>query len=183
MSENGTNQKGNGKSNKVLLIVLTVVVVLLLAVIGVMIIKGQNKGPTEETKEKRNVVVNKENVEGVAEEMAEEAQEYVEPGYYTVTMNTEWHFPAGDAVSTDARVDNLLENTHDVYFDVFLADNEEEPIYCSPVIPRGSSLESIALDKPLGAGTHDCVMVYHLVDEEQNTISTLRVAFQIIVEQ
>ena len=66
---------------------------------------------------------------------------------------------------------------------MFLADDENKPILKSPVLPRGSELNNIALDVQLSAGTYDCVMVYHLVDEEQNTISTLRVGFTIIVEK
>ena len=128
------------------------------------------------------MVVNEENVAQLTEQMVSEAQEYVEPGYYTVNMNTHWHFLKGDAVSEDARVDNLEENTHDVYFDVYLLEDEEEPVYQSPVIPRGAFLEHIALDTPLDAGTYDCVCIYHLVDEDQETLSTLRVAFQITVE-
>jgi hypothetical protein len=98
-------------------------------------------------------------------------------------MTNTWHFATGDAISEDAFVENKEENTNDVYFDVFLADDEENPILQSPVIPRGAELDNISLDTPLGAGTYDCVMVYHLVDEEQNTVSTLRVGITIIVEK
>ena len=72
---------------------------------------------------------------------------------------------------------------NDVYFDVVLAEDEEHVIYSSPVIPRGGRLEEIALDEVLEAGTYDCVMIYHLIDEEQNTISTLRVAVKVIIQQ
>lgn len=98
-------------------------------------------------------------------------------------MTNTWHFETGDGVSRDAYVQNLPENTNDVYFDLFLAGQETESIYQSPVIPRGSELTEIALDKPLEAGTYDCVLIYHLVDEEQKTISTLRVAVVIVVEE
>lgn len=130
---------------------------------------------------KRNIVVTRDNVEEVIDSMSE--AEYIEPGYYSASMSTEWHFASGDAVSEDAYVENLAENTNDVYFDVFLADNEDDPIFESPILPRGSQLENIALDKVLSAGTYDCIMVYHLVDEEQNTVSTLRVGLSIIVEK
>lgn len=112
--------------------------------------------------------------------MAEE--EYVAPGYYTVMMNYDWHFATGDSVSSDAYVENMVGNTNAVYFDLFLASDEENAIYKSPVIPVGSGLQDIALDTALDAGTYDCVAVYHLVDEEQNTISTLRITVTVIVE-
>jgi hypothetical protein len=98
-------------------------------------------------------------------------------------MSTTWHFATGDAISEDAYVRNDAGNTNDVYFDVFLAEDESTPILQSPVIPRGGELENISLDTALDAGTYDCVMVYHLVDENQETVSTLRVGFTIIVEK
>ena len=77
---------------------------------------------------------------------------------------------------------NLPENTNPVYLDVFLAEDETEPVYSSPIIPVGSYLEKISLDQPLEAGEYDCVAVYHLVDDEQNTISTLRIKVKLVVE-
>lgn len=181
MSKQG-NKSENNKNNGKLLIALCVVIVVLLAVVIVLLVsKGETSVKTvSDVEEKRNVVVNAENAEEIAAEMAEE--DYVEPGYYTVNMATEWHFAAGDSVSDNARVDNVAGNTNPVYFDVFLAEDESEPIYSSPVIPVGSFLENIAMDNPLGAGTYDCVMVYHLVDDDQNTISTLRVTMKITVD-
>ena len=84
--------------------------------------------------------------------------------------------------SYDAVVENVETNTNDVYFDIVLENDEETVLYKSPVIPRGSRLEDIALDEPLEAGTHNCVVIYHLIDEEQNTLSILRIALEIIIE-
>lgn len=169
------------ESGKVLLLLCVVVIAVMAVVIVVLLLRKEQPGEAVQQNEpRRNVVVTESNVEEAAAQLAEE--DFVEPGYYTVNMVTEWHFSSGDAISSDARVDNLLGNTNPVYFDVFLEGQEDEPVYCSPVIPVGSFLEHIALDKPLDAGTYDCVMVYHLVDEEQNTISTLRVKFKITVD-
>ena len=163
-----------------------VVVIILLVVIIVLLVRGSGdasevpdaSGTSEEPK--RNVVVTPDTVNDVLDNML--LGDYVAPGYYSVSMSTTWHFAKGDSVSADAFVENLAENTNDVYFDVFLADNEDKAIYKSPVLPRGSELNNIALDTVLSAGTYDCIMVYHLVDEEQNTLSTLRIAFTIIVD-
>jgi hypothetical protein len=43
-------------------------------------------------------------------------------------------------------------------------------------------MENITLDEDLDAGTYDCVCIYHLVDENQNTTSTLRVGLTIVVD-
>lgn len=177
MADSALEQKQSmGKSGKLLIGAGIILIIVLLAIIAILLFRGQKK---EEPK--RNVVVNQENAEEIANEMIN--QEYVAPGYYSATMNTTWHFETGDAISEDAYVVNDIENTNDVYFDIFLEDQENEPILQSPIIPRGSGMENITLDQPLDAGTYDCTMVYHLVDEEQNTISTLRVALTIIVDK
>lgn len=174
-------QKNTNNSGKKWKIILTICVVAIIILLGAVIFLLTNrKEDVLEESEKRNVVVNQENAEEIAIEMIE--QEYIAPGYYNASMSTSWHFETGDAISEDAYVSNLAENTNDVYFDVFLEDQEDDPILESPVIPRGSELEDIALDRPLDVGTYDCVMVYHLIDEEQNTVSTLRVGLEIIVE-
>lgn len=172
MKKSREKNKRNKIAGKVLVALCLVVIVILIIIIALLLRKPEEP--------KRNVVVNEKNAEIIAAQMSEE--DYVEPGYYTVNMETEWHFAKGDTISDDARVDNVVGNTNPIYFDVFLEGKEEETIYRSPVIPVGSYLENIALDTTLGAGEYDCVMVYHLVDEEQNTISTLRVAFKITVE-
>jgi len=183
MAAQANGQTGNGgKGNKTVVILLGVIIVLLVGVIGVfgaMLIKS-NKANVEK-QEKRNVVVSQNNAEEVAEELIQE--QYVEPGYYNAQMTMEWHFATGDAESDNAVVVNDSSNTNDVYFDVFLAEDESTPILQSPVIPRGGELNNIKLDTPLGAGKYDCVMIYHLVDENQDTVSTLRVGFTIVVEQ
>lgn len=174
MSNKATGKTGENK-NKKIIIASAVIIIILLVIIAFLAFRGSEDEP------KRNVVVTQDNVEEVTDEMIN--QKYVEPGYYNVEMPMEWHFKTGDAVSEDAYVKNVEENTNDVYFDVFLADDESESILESPVIPRGSEMDNVALDKPLEKGTHDCVMVYHLIDKEQSTVSTLRVGFKIIVEK
>lgn len=178
----GKTQKGS-KNLIVILIIACVLIIGLLSIVVILLLRDEPESANAEQEKRNVVVVNKDNVEEVIEQLVKEDEVKVnQAGSYTVCMDTEWYFASGDVASRNARVDNLIENTHDVYFDIFLADNEEEPIYCSPVIPRGAFLEQIVLDKKLDAGTYDCVMVYHLVDEEQETVSTLRLAFKIIVE-
>ena len=168
-------KKGNNGIKIAIIAGILVIIALLVAVI-ILLLKGRGK----EENEVRNVVVTQDTAEQVAQEMIQE--EYIPTGYYSTQMSTTWHFKTGDAVSEDAYVANDISNTNDVFFDVFLASDESTPILKSPVIPRGGELDNISLDTPLDAGTYDCVMVYHLVDEEQNTVSTLRVGFTIIVE-
>lgn len=172
-------QKKTKKGGVWIGIVAGIIIIVLVAII-IFLVLSRNAEPE---KERRNVVITPENVESVLQELEESAeQESVAPGYYTVTMNPTWHFTSGDAVSEDAVVVNAEANTNDVYFDIVLKEDEEKIVYKSPVIPIGGRLEGIALDESLGAGQYDCVVIYHLIDEEQNTLSTLRVAITIVVE-
>lgn len=170
----------NGKGGIKAVVIGGIAVIVILVIVIIILLNRQENGNIEK-EAKRNVVVNQQNAEEVAEELA--SQEYIAPGYYNVQMTTTWHFQSGDAVSEDAYVANDVGNTNDVYFDVFLAEDESIPILESPIIPRGEKFDSIALDISLEAGTYDCIMVYHLVDEEQNSISTLRIRFTIVVDQ
>lgn len=166
------------KKAKAAIVIGSVVIIALLATVIVLLLRGKE----EEEKDplaKRNVVVNKENVEEIVEQMHDE--KFIPPGYYNSQMTTTWTFATGDAVSEDAYVANASQNTNDVYFDVVLEEDEEKVIYKSPVIPRGSELEGIKLDTKLEAGTYPCVLIYHLVDDQQNTVSTLRVGITINV--
>ena len=183
------NQQGKKKTGLYLIVGGLVIVIVLLVVVIVLLMRNsgdvseepENSAVATSEEPRRSVVVTKDTAEEAVDELLQ--GNYVAPGYYSVSMSTTWNFATGDSVSEDAYVENLAENTNDVYFDVFLADNEDEAIYESPLLPRGSELDGIALNTVLSAGTYDCVMVYHLVDEEQNTLSTLRVALTIIVEK
>ena len=183
------NQQGKKKTGLYLIVGGLVIVIVLLVVVIVLLMRNsgdvseepENSAVATSEEPRRSVVVTKDTAEEAVDELLQ--GNYVAPGYYSVSMSTTWNFATGDSISEDAYVENLAENTNDVYFDVFLADNEDEAIYDSPLLPRGSELDGIALKTVLSAGTYDCVMVYHLVDEEQNTLSTLRVALTIIVEK
>lgn len=177
-NKEGLDQK---KKNQVLLLLCAVIIVLLITIVA-LLLKGHSDTniELEETvsSPKRNVVVNEENAEEVAEEILN--QQIVAPGTYQVTMNSTWNFQDGGSASDNAYVENSTANTNPVYFDLQLGDTEEV-IYESPIIPVGSYLNNIKLDVDLAAGTYDCVLTYHLVDEEQNTLSTLRMTVKIVV--
>lgn len=170
-------QKNTKKGGFVIGAVAAVIIAVLIGIIIFLLLSQK----TEPEEERRNVVITPENVESVLAEI-DEKQDTVTPGYYTATMNTTWHFSTGNDASYDAVVENVETNTNDVYFDIVLENDEETVLYKSPVIPRGSRLEDIALDEPLEAGRHNCVVIYHLIDEQQNTLSTLRIALEIIIE-
>lgn len=162
------------------LIVSAAVIVVLVGVIAYMAgsrdaasVSGQ-----KEEQIRRDVIVNEENVEEVIREL--EAPR-VRPGNYEVKMNTTWHFPDGVSPSTDAYVENVTANTNDVFFDVELSDTDEV-IYESPILPRGTHTNEIVLMRDLDPGEYPCRIIYHLVDDNQKTLSTLRMKITVVVD-
>jgi hypothetical protein len=186
MAENaGPGNGTGGNMNRTLVIVGGLVIVALVGVIialamnlnrseSVIVVQEEPRGP------QRATLVEEGNAEEVLEEMLEEVTPSG-PTYYEVEMNMEWHFPDGASPSTDAHVANNEDNTTPVYFDVTLRDTGET-IYESPVIPLGGVLENFSLDTALEKGTYPCVCTYHLIDDQQRTLSTLNMGMTVIVE-
>ena len=179
------SEQKNGNSMKGGKIVLAVCVVVIIALLGTVIYLMVGRQEQQEEVQRqadepvsRNVVVNENNVDEVLEQLPTER---TAPGYYEVTMNTTWNFPSGEEPSSDAYVENVETNTNAVYFDVMLADTEET-IFASPILPVGSHLDNITLDTALPAGTYDCLVTYHLLDDENRNISKLNLTLKINVE-
>jgi len=177
--------EGNAKQGgaHVIVIIGCLVIVALVGVI-VALVMNMNRQPQivvqEPEPEQRATLVTEDNVQEMVEEMMQEPEVAI-PQYYSVSMNMTWNFPDGASESTNAYVENAEENDTPVYFDVIRSDTEET-IYQSPVIPLGGVLRNFKLDTDLDAGTYDCVCVYHLIDENQRTLTTLNMAMTVIVE-
>lgn len=176
MSKETENEKvkdvKKGKGGKIVLVVCILLILILLGVV-IFLLMGKEDG-----KEKRNVVVTEENVDELVAQLSE--QQKVPAGSYQVTMNPTWKFEDGKTASSNAYVENIETNTNSVYFDVTRSDTEEI-IYESPILPVGSHLENIVLDEALSEGSYDAVVTYHILDSEEETISTVRVGITIVI--
>jgi len=163
---------------------LIVGVLILAALIGVIIAlvmlltRGQNEEP--EQAGQRTTIVNEENAERVVEDIIREDEQRTRPGYYEVTMNTTWHFPDGRSPATDSYVENSRSNTNAVYFDIKMRDTGDV-IYESPIIPVGGHMDNIQMDVNLAEDTYSCICEYHLVDENQKSLSTVNVGLTLVV--
>lgn len=146
-------------------LVIIILVLLLIAAIAVLVFLLTRKDGEE-----RDTVVTEENVEKVKQQL----QEPVEDGYYKTKMSVDWTFEDGKSVSSDAYVANSKDNTRKVYFEVNRSDTDEL-VYSSPYLPVGTELKEIKLDKDLPAGDYECVLTYHLVDDEDEELTTLSV--------
>ena len=183
MANDTASQGGATAHNSATRVIIIVGSLVLVALVGVIIAlvmvlnRGEQVVYVEEEPVQRTRVVSEDNVREVMEELPEPVQ----PGYYEVSMNLNWTFPDGASPSSNAFVENLPGNSNDVYFDVQLRDTGET-IYESPLIPLGEQLSSVTLDRNLPAGSYDCVVVYHLVDESQRTISTVSMGMVVTIE-
>lgn len=168
------------KGGKIALATCGVVITALLGTVIYLLVNRPEQEPPGDEPVSRNVVVNEDNVDEVLSQLKDRPK--VAPGYYEVTMNTTWNFPNGEEPSSNAYVENAAANTNSVYFDVTLADTGET-ILASPILPVGSHLDNITLDTTLSAGTYDCLCTYHLLDDENNSISTLKLTLKIVIEE
>jgi len=180
MSEtNNAQSNASGRNHKILLGVCGVVIVALIGVIFALV-NRPTPAPVDESvtpQPQRAVLVTEDNVQEVINEFSQPVEA---PPSYRVRMSTTWHFADGESASDDAYVSNARTNKTDVYFDLILTDSDETVLQ-SPIIPVGASMRNMKLDKVLEAGTYPAVVVYHLVDENQNTLSTVRMGVTLVV--
>ena len=159
-------------SKKNIAIIIIIIGIVIIAIVALILIFARQTEP------KRNVVVTPDNVDEILTDMNGQAKK---PGTYEVTMNTTWNFDRGDKASSDAYVENSTSNTNAVDFDIVLSETGET-IFKSPVIPVGSHLENITLDKVLEKGKHACVLTYHLLDDNGTVTSKLNLNLTINVK-
>ena len=158
------------KQHGMLLILVAIVVIA--AVVGIICYLALRKEPEQESRE-YNKVVTPGNVEGMISQL--DAGEYTPIGSYEVMMNTDWVFPDGASPSTNAYVENSINNRNTVYFTIALETDRETDIYDSPFLEPGSYIQEILLDVELPAGQYDAVLTYHLVDEQEKEVSHVSV--------
>lgn len=170
-----TNEK-TGRGGRIALFVCIGVIVVLAGVVIYLLLNKDNK----EKAPKREVLVNEQNAEKVVTDLAEKERTPV--GSYRATMNSTWNFTDSASASDNAYVENSEANTNAVYFDVVRSDTNET-ILESPILPVGTYWDEITLDSELPAGTYECVLTYHLLDENEEPISKVNVGLTIVIEQ
>ncbi len=144
------------KTQKIMIVGFSVMSVAIV-VTGILIYMALNKKEPEPT---GSYVIDESNYEEIAGEMYDRLQS----GMYEVTMNAIWHFDNGEEASSDAYVANAKSNNSPVFFEVFLSDTDEL-VYTSTVLPVGTKLKELKLDKPLEKGSYDAICKYNLLDE------------------
>lgn len=146
-------------------------IIIIALIIVIVVLVTRTETPAVSDTGGRGTVATPENID----EIRASIDEPVQDGYYNTRMNVDWNFQDSKTPSSNAMVENSERNTRTVYFDLFL-DETNELIYSSPFIPVGSKLENFALDAEISKGDHTATVVYHLVDDDYQEITTVSVS-------
>jgi hypothetical protein len=179
VAEAKTKKKTGLSVLKIFLIILSIATLGLGVYAGFSLFsKGSEAVSGPEEKVKRNyVVLADSSIRPSADEAAVNSATS-----HDVKMNSTWTFSDGKAYSRDAFVENPSSNLNSVYFEITVS-GYKEPIMTSPVLPVGSHLENITLDKALKAGTYNCTLTYTLLSMDgKESVGTLQMALKIIIQ-
>lgn len=107
------------------------------------------------------------NTSDIVSDMADQVKE----GMFHCSMTFDWTFENSDSVSPNAYVANAEDNRYTFYFDVYEKETNEL-LFSSPLIPVGSEFKEVKLEKTLEPGDHKAVVMYTLVDENYEEVSS-----------
>ena len=137
-------------------IIIGALIIAAAIIVAVIILR-----PKETINENTTPLVTMENVN----EIEEDVKEQVERGMFATRMNTTWVFPDGNSPSSNAVMGNSASNRFPFYFTVTLNDTGEE-VFASGVLPLGTEIAEIKLNKNLPAGTYPATVHLHMIDED-----------------
>lgn len=157
------NQKETANKGRRKVIIIAFVVLCAALVVCVVLLLQKTK-----PKELDRGFVDESNKDTVMEDMGDKVAE----GMFECKMTTSWVFEDGKSESPNAYVANVENNLHTIYFDVY-EKATEELLYSSPMLPVGTELDNIKLEKELQKGEYDAVVMYTLVDENNEEVSTV----------
>ena len=157
VSSQEENQKVRRKK-RMIIIAFVILLVALIICILLLLRKPEEEG--------RNFV-DRDNVDTIMEDMTEKVAE----GMFECMMTTEWTFENGDSESPNAYVANVENNRYTIYFDVYEKESNEL-LYSSPLLPVGTEIRNIKLDMKLAAGEYKAVVLYTLVDDDEQEVSS-----------
>ena len=152
------------KNQKKVTIVAFAVLCIALVVCVVLLLTRSK----EESKELDRDFVDQSNTDTVMEDIGDKVAE----GMFECSMTTSWGFEDGKSESPNAYVANVENNLHTIYFDVYNSATDEL-LYSSPMLPVGTEIKNIKLDKELQKGEYDAVVMYTLVNEENEEVSSV----------
>ncbi len=158
-SDKSTKKKGLS-TQAVVLIVVSVVILSAAAVIVAMLLRPEAVPIPAPPPSSGVSALTEENFV----EIGQQVKEQVEKSRFRTYMNTTWRFPDGESASSNAVMGNSSANVYPMYFTVTLSDTDEV-VFTSGVLPVGTQISEIVLEKDLDPGTYSAVVSVHMVDE------------------
>jgi hypothetical protein len=150
-----------GLQTKHIVLILGIVVVIAAAVVAVVLLT--RPAPVEPVGE--FPVINEANVKEITDKVAEK----IDKGRFATYFNTTWSFPDGNSASTNAVMGNNASNNYPFWFELRV---DGEVVMTSGLLPVGSELAEVKLDKSVPAGTYDAILDIHMVDTDGSEIET-----------
>lgn len=164
------------KQRNMIIIIVIAFLVLVTALITciVLLLTKQKEEPVQESQSvPRSTVLDRGFVdESNAGDIMDEMTEKVSKGMFECKMTTAWTFDDGKSASPNAYVANVENNLYTLYFDVY-EESTNELLYSSPMLPVGTELKNFKLNKELAAGEYDAVVMYTMVDENLEEVSSV----------
>lgn len=171
-----SKQKENSGKKPIVIIIIAALVVLVAALVVciVLLLRNQKEEPIQNSANVTNTsildrgIVDNENAGEIMDEMSEK----VEKGMFECKMTTAWTFDDGKSSAPNAYVANVESNLYTLYFDVY-EEATNELLYSSPLLPVGTEIKNFKLDKELPAGEYNAVVMYKMVDENMEEVSSV----------
>lgn len=171
-------------------VILIVVALVILAACGIgaaLYLNGQKQTQSTSIGGGSTMILPDANAEegGFAGESLDELYrqmiEKAEAGAIVVNFSESIILPDGSS-EAEVQIANPVENTYPMQFTINLEDTGEQ-VFESGLVPVGSHLSSIKLEKKLSAGEYPAVLTYKAYDEEkQDFVGTVGVSVLITVE-
>lgn len=155
-----TGTESRKRNGRIIALIVVVLVALILCILLLLLRDREDDGVGR--------FVTEDNADDIMADMAEK----VGKGMFECRMTTSWTFEDASSPSTDAYVANAESNLYALYFDVY-RQPKDELLYSSPLLPVGTDIDGIKLDKKLPAGEYDAIVRYTLVDENEEEVSTV----------
>lgn len=171
------------KKNMLFVIAFVVLLIALVVCIGIIIFRPTTTKMDENVVSKTASALERGFVqESNADNIMAEMEEKVAEGMFECKMTTFWTFDHADAESSNSFVANVESNRNTIYFDVYESESNEL-LYTSPMLPVGTEIRNIKLNKELPAGDYDAVVMYTLVDENYEEVSSVGFNITISITQ
>ncbi len=159
------DEKRGPSTKTIVLIILITVIVCGTAIAAILLLRENDPAPTPSPIS--GIPVTEENVR----EIGDQIQDMVDRSMFETYYSSTWRFPDGSSPASSFLMGNSAGNNYPFYFTLTIA-GESEPIFTSGILPLGTQIGEVVLDRDLDAGTYRALCDIHMIDENGEEIET-----------